>query len=62
MRGNMVQGKFTGTDYGIVNVQMEKEKRVPMDEHRAFMRHNFSFFGGISVLYALFFCSCGIKK
>ncbi len=58
MRGNMVQGKFTGTDYGIVNVQMEKEKRVPVDEHRAFMRHNFSFFGGISVLYALFFTFC----
>lgn len=55
---NMVQGKFTGTDYGIVNMPTEEEKRTPVDEHRAFMRKNFSFFGGISVLYALFLTFC----
>lgn len=58
MRGNMIQGKFTGTDYAIENRPVQERAEVPVDEHRAFMRSTFPFFGGISALYALFLTFC----
>lgn len=58
----MEQGNFTGTNEGMTSMPAGQREEPRVDEHRLFMRSRYSFFGGVSILYALFFTFCLYKN
>ncbi len=50
--------RFMNSDYGHMMTRQEGKTTKYLSERRLFMRKNFSFFGGASILYAVFLTFC----
>lgn len=50
--------RFMNSDYGHMMTRQEGKTTKSLSERRLFMRKNFSFFGGASILYAVFLTFC----